>query len=173
MLLDEKQRYPERLDVYSILAKFYIAQGRNEDAVTVLNELFARQPEDPDGLKVKGGLEMKLKNYSEAAITFTRLTKIAPSVESFLACAECFERTGKHRDAIATLTRCLILENRNAQVVFRLAVSFLNTKQLLKAQATFLRARSLGWDKTESAKYLDICLQSIKARRTDPNLIAS
>jgi tetratricopeptide (TPR) repeat protein len=173
LLRDEKHRFPDRLDIYSTLAKFYITTERNDDAIAILNELFEKDPDNADGLRIKGALEMKTKKFAPAAATFKRLAKLAPSVEVYIAVAECCEKIGQHKDSITALTRCLILDNRNPQAIFRLGIAFLNTKQFLKAHALFQRARAMGWDRNECTKYISICSQDVKARRVAPNLIAS
>jgi two-component system chemotaxis response regulator CheY len=173
MLRDEKQRYPERVDVYTTLAKFYSATDRYDEAFGALNELFVKSPDNPEGLKIKASLEMKTKKFALAAATFKIIAKLAPTVEIFIALADCSEKIGLHKDAIAALTRCLVLDNRNSQAVFRLGVAFFKTNQFMKAQTVFLRARILGWDSAACAKYISQCIRLAKERRAAPNLIAS
>jgi two-component system chemotaxis response regulator CheY len=172
-LRDEKQRNPTRLDIFGILAKFYISQSRIDEAVVVLNDLFEKAPDDVEGLKIKGALEMKLKKFGEAAATFKRLTKLSPSLEIYMGFAECSEKIGQHKDTIAALTRCLILDNKNAQAFYRLGIALYNTRQYSKAHSIFMRAQVLGWDRTQVSKYLSLSLQAVTARRAAAHPIAS
>jgi tetratricopeptide (TPR) repeat protein len=173
MLRDEKKQHPERVDVYSILTRLYVATDNDQKGLEVLEELFKIDENNIEGLRIKGALEVKLGLTEQAIETFNHLATINPTSDIYTALGECYCKLERYSKSISSFNKALVSSPKNAKITFLLARSFMGDQQFSKAFNGFLIARSLKFNQELCNENLTQCLRSIRARHQTSKLIAS
>ncbi len=164
-LIDEKNLNPDRLDTYPILAKFYAMTDRDKEALTVLAELFEKEPEHLEGLRIKGQIEIKIKRWDLAYKTYSQLTKLEPAHDIYLSLADCLFHMSRFKECIDVLNKAILIDPKNSKSSYLLSMCFLETQQYGKAFAMMLRAKNHGWDKKDATEKMQSLRDAIRKRQ--------
>ena len=143
-LRDEKKNNPKRVDTYIVLAKYYSSQERWQEAIDVCTECNNVDADNKEALQIKGSIEMKMKNYSDAESTFRKLAKIAPGTQSNLLIAEVLVEQGHLKKATDLLHRCLKNPKTKVKVLQTIAMVEARSRQVAKAYFVYLICQKLG-----------------------------
>ena len=165
VLMNEKGDYPERLDTYVCLAKFYKATDNTEKALEALKQLLVRNPQDPGGLRMKAKLEQSSKDYKAAVETWKALTKVEASKDAFLNLAKCQLEIGQVQPSLKALHRVLVIDPKSADAFFYLGEVYRRTKQYSKGWHLYTVAIKFGVDPQRCKKLRASCAASIAKRR--------
>ncbi len=164
-LKDERQANPERTDTYGILAGFYLKTGREDDALQVANDLLAIDPESSTGLKLKGTLLLKRKDYAGALGPLQKALQVAPSAELFGVVGEALLGQNQMPQAIDALNRSLALDDKNPNSFLSLADAHARSGQWLKASILAQRGLQEGGPQTKAQDIIKRSFQESRNRR--------
>ena len=165
-LKDEKNNPNSKSMIgYILLAKFYLSQDRKEEGEKVLEELFKKQPEHPEGLTIRAKLEIQQKRYDKATFYLEKIVDNHPTMENLLALADCLNHQKKFGSAITTLHKAKNLEPNNHMVLFLLGQAYKTSKQFSKAYHCFWQLCQLNYRRSESESLLLACHQATLRRR--------
>ncbi|MBT8458501.1 MAG: tetratricopeptide repeat protein, partial [Boseongicola sp.] len=108
-----------------LLLRERLRSGEREEALTLANEIVAKQPENPRIAMVLGRAQLALKDFADAESTFKSVTDADPTFESaWVQLMRSQSAQGRSEDARSTLDAALLVSP--------------NAPNLLWAKATFL-----------------------------------
>ena len=165
LLKDERTAHPERLDAVVLLAMFYIKQARDDDALTVADELLAKDPNMLHALRIRAAILLKRKDMANALIVLQRVSVIAPTPESFNSIGDAYLTLGQLPEAIKSISKALSLDNKNPQAFLLMAQAHAKSNQWVKAAILYQRASQLGAPREKCANEASLCTQQVLARR--------
>ena len=170
LLKDEKAANPDRFDTYIVLAAYMLRQERDDEALVVVNELLAKDPQNVPGLRAKAGILIKKKDFTNATNVLRELLAVAPSAEVYTALGEALIHQGKVPEAIDALTRALSLDAQSGQTMALMAEAHKKSQQWLKAAFLFRRAAQLGAPMERCTGEVRECVAQITSRRNRTRL---
>jgi len=136
---------PYYLPAYVNLADFYRRLGREDDAVELLQQAVAENPDEASVHHALGLTLVRLQRYDAALDELALAAKLAPADASFTyVYAVALNSLGKAPQAIQTLQNALILHPRNREIL-RALVSFLRDSGDVAGAGRYAeQLRSLG-----------------------------
>ncbi len=168
LLKDEKGAHPERHDTYVLLISLLMRQDRDDECLTIVNELLDREPENSLALRLKATIFLKKNDATNALGILQLLVKIAPSAESFTSLGETLSGLKKYPEALDALNKSISLNQENPQAFFLLADVHRKTQQWFKAVILYRRAAHLGAPKERCQAETNDCMTHALARRQRP-----
>lgn len=168
LLRDEKASAPDRLDTYVILAMLYLRQDREDDALQVVEELLVKDPNHVQGLRIKGSLLLKKKQYPEALATLRQVARVTPSPEVLTSIGETLVGLGQTAEGMDALHKALAMSPDNPNALLLLADAYQTSKQWLKASLLYRRAAQAGAAKERCMSEAQTCAKQAALRRTRP-----
>jgi len=172
-LRDEKNANPDRLDTYIILAKFYAATERKDDALNTIEELIKKRPDFLPGLKFKGEILAHYGMFAEAAEVFRATLAKDADPKILLKLAETYLALKRYSEAIDVYHKTFQSNFNPAAVFYGLGQAYLFTKQITKAYYALSKAIKLGIENPTVIAQRKRCLQILRTRRGGINQIAS
>jgi tetratricopeptide (TPR) repeat protein len=164
-LRDEKSAHPDRTDVYVVLTMLYVRQERDDDALALVAELLERDPENAQGLRLRGMLYLRKKDFNNAVLALQGAARVAPSGDVFSALGEAYLGLNKVPEAMAALHKALSMNPESPATVLTLAEAHRASKQWIKAALLYRRAAMLGAPKERCQEELRGCMRQVQARR--------
>lgn len=164
-LKDDKAANPERTDAYTLLAMFFLNQGRDDEALATCDELLKRQPENSQALRMKAVVYMKKPDFNSAATILTQVTKVAPSAEVYTSLGEACIGLGKHSEALDALHRALAMNPDNPNALLLLAEIHRKSQQWIKAFYLYRKAARAGINREKCQADQSNCAEQIQKRR--------
>lgn len=115
---------PEGLRARTSIATLRANEGKNDEAVKLLDEVLAENAQDKDALMLKGRLQLRGKQFTEAITTFRSLLKDQPdSAEVMMLLASAHQGNGEPALASELLSRAVQAEPANVKAKLALAQS--------------------------------------------------
>ena len=165
VLREEINTHPDRLDTFTVLARFYGSRNEIAKAHEILEKLFLAEPGHIEGMKVKASLAMKEKKYPSALEEFRKINASSPDAGTLLAMAECLQQLKKIRESIPLLYRVIRHSSQHPVAFFLLARAFKKSHQLTKALLLFQVARRFGAPEGRCLNNIKFCHKQIRSRR--------
>lgn len=164
---------PGRLDAYAVLTMFHMSNNNSDKAFEILELLFKRDPDNIDGLRLRGSVFMTQKDYQAAEASFLRASELAPSVDTFTPLAKAQSMLGKTKEVISTCEKALILDSKSSEVSMLLANAYMEGRQPRKAYFLAQKALSLGADPKLSTLFKKQSLKKIRFKTKNAKKAAS
>ncbi len=140
-LLDERKAHPDRLDTYTLLAKFYQDEGQDEKAQEVLEAAIKRKPDFAPAYVQMASMHAKQGDLKAAVKVYKHYAAVSKDPNAPILLARFFIEIGKPSQAIFTLHQCMETNAEPAKAYPILLHATYRTKQLGKAY--FVRERLL------------------------------
>ena len=140
----EISAHPKRLDAYLILAMFYIATNNESDALSALDNLFKKDPDNVDGLRLRGNLHFDNKRFDQAEKDYASAAKLSPSLDTLVPLAKVRLKLKKPKAFYSACKRAFMFGSTNGEVVRLLAQAYLAIGQPTKAYLLTRKAMILG-----------------------------
>ncbi len=135
------------------LAVVLLRQARPAEALPLLDDVLARQPDDLDALGHRGVALNDLGRPAEAAASFDRLLQRDPSrPQAWFHLAQALQMLGRPADAIGAYERCLQLQPGHALACSQRGTALKELGRFDEARAAFEQALALG-DDAEMNRY--------------------
>ena len=173
MLKDEKNSNPKRMDTYLILADLLMQQERWEEALSVVDEVLKLSPEFVEALLVRGRVCMKLRNFTEAVVSFNSAWVLSPSMDTAVLLAEALTCEGDHERCMTLLESAMLRDPNHTDAALLLANAYRSCQEFTKALVMFRKAAFIGADPKVCNAEAKSLWQDILARRRSPRKIAS
>jgi len=164
-LIDEKRGHPDRADTYLALAKVYVHDDRNEDAIKILHELILRQPENHQAYRLSGIINIRIQKFPEAVTALVFAVKFNPNAENHLSLGEAYLGHEKFDLAISELHKSVCFNNKSPHAFFLLGKCFRAIDQFGKAHLMFRASLAKGGNPEKCMANAKNCLGFIKQRR--------
>jgi two-component system chemotaxis response regulator CheY len=164
-LKDEKATHPDRADAYVLLIMFLMRQERDDDALSVIGELMALEPDNQQAHRMHAMISLKRGDFPKALQSLEAAAKIAPSAEIFCAMSEAFMNMNKVQDAVDAATRAVAMNPTNPQPFLVLADVHQRSQQWIKAAHLYRKASSLGADAKRCFAEANDCMRRAAMRR--------
>ena len=121
-LIDKYRTEPEGLKARTAIAALRAQAGKGDEAMTLLEEVLAENPQDSTALMLKGRLQLQDKQYTDAISTFRSVLKNQPdSAEVMLLLAAAHQANGEKELALENLSRAVQAQPANANARLGLA----------------------------------------------------
>ncbi len=143
-LLDEKKAHPDRLDVYLILAEFYIRHERFDEVPPLLETAIKRKPDFAAAYVTLANFFLKTKDLESAGTTFRRLFMTSKDPNCIVYLAQFYIQTGKYSHAISAIHESMAKQADLHKIMPLLFTATYKTKQFAKALLIKQRMISLG-----------------------------
>jgi len=170
LLKDERTAHPERIDAVVLLAMFYVKQSRDNDALTVADELLAKDPNLLHALRIRAAILLKRKDMANALLVLERISVIAPTPETFNSIGEACLAMLQLPEAIKAVSKALNLDSKNAHAILLMAQAHAKSSQWVKAAILYRRASQLGAPQEKCTVEANHCTQQALARRHRPRI---
>lgn len=164
-LKDEKSTHPERADTYVLLSMFLMRQERDDDALSIINDLITMDPENHQGHRLKAMVLLKRGDFPKAIDALSHAAKIAPSAEIFCAMAEAHLSMEKVQEAADAANKAVSMNPESAQAFLVLADVHFRSQQWIKGAHLYRKAAQLGADPAKCQADAKDCMNRASIRR--------
>lgn len=166
-LKSEINNNPDRYDAYIVLALFYQTTEKQEAALETLEKLFAKDPENVEGLVLRGHIFYEQGKFAEAEKDYQKASKLSPSLDTLLPLAKTRLKLKKAQAFYKTCERALFFGSTNHEVIALLAQAHLAVGEPVKAYFMARKAIILGAKGSNIKKLAKRAYDSLpKARRS-------
>ena len=165
LLKDVRKLSQDKNEVSILLAMFYLQQQRDDEALVVLKEILAKDPNHPHALRISGTILLKKGDYNEALPVLQRVVELLPTAEAYNNIAELLILMRRIPESLDMLSLSLKMDPQNLHTLLRMAQLHVMTQQWLKANFLFRRAVQLGASQESLAGDIHTCSQRLIARR--------
>lgn len=152
-------------DAYIVLAKLYLRLQRLLEAKRVLEQLLAKELENPDGLSTLGEIEYREKNFSRAEELLSRSVRIQPTLESLHLLAKALIGQKKYAPSCTILERALMIDAKPNETFQLLGSCHLNLGDYRKALLCLNLAMFHGQNSADCQRTIDSCKTMIQRDR--------
>lgn len=166
-LLDEKKMHPDRMDVYTLLADFYIKQEKTEEAVATLEAAIKKKPDYGPAYALLAKLTLDQGNFDDAVGVYRRYIDVSKDPNAHVYLAQLYVQTGKYSLGIATLHQALQAKADPSKVLPLLLVSMVKTKQFAKAALLGQRLLQMSLQKS-MIQPIETLNAQVRNRRKSP-----
>jgi tetratricopeptide (TPR) repeat protein len=144
--LQEVMRLKEMEGVFEE-AKEKIRQGDYDGAITMLKDVLAKDPEDPNALYLMGMSYSKKQMYTEAIEALDRVVQLVPNFPpAQFELAICYQNQGDKDTALEHYRKTLEMDSNNPDAAFNAGLILFELNQVDEALAFFEKAVSLRPD---------------------------
>jgi tetratricopeptide (TPR) repeat protein len=151
--LQEVMRLKEMEGVFNE-AQEKIRQGDYDGAITMLKDVLAKDPEDPNALYLMGMSCSKKQMYTEAIEALTQVVQLVPNFPpAQFELAICYQNQGDKDTALVHYRKTLELDPNNPDAAFNSGLILFELNQVDEALALFEKAESL---KPDDPAYLEM-----------------
>jgi len=128
-------------------AKEKIRQGDYDGAITMLKDVLAKDPKDPNALYLIGMSYSKKQMYTEAIEALTQVVQLAPNFPpAQFELAICYQNQGDRDAALEHYRKTLELDANNPDAAYNAGLILFEQNQMDEALALFEKALSLRPD---------------------------
>jgi tetratricopeptide (TPR) repeat protein len=144
--LQEVTRLKEMEGVFNE-AQEKIRQGDYDGAISMLKDVLAKDPEDPNALYLMGMSYSKERMYTEAIEALARVVQLVPNFPpAQFELAICYQNQGDKDTALVHYRRTLELDPNNPDAAFNAGLILFELNRIDEALALFEKAESLRPD---------------------------
>ena len=172
-LKTEISNHPGRYDAYVVLGMFYLADSRHENAINILNTLFTKDPDNVEGLRLRGNIYLELNKFTKAEADFKTAAKLSPSLDTLLPLAQVRLKLKKTKPFYSACIRALFFGSTNPSVVGLMAQAYFANGEPTKAYLMARKAIILGAKGSTIRNLAKIAFESIPPRCSPRKPVAS
>lgn len=172
-LRDEKKQFPKRTDTHVILAKLYAATDRLDDALNVIQEALAIDPQFVDAWKIRGALLHRKGDLNESLDSYKKAIEIKPEVETYIKVAEVLLDKNAFTEATIVLHTALRSGQNTGQILTVLNYITFKSQQAGKAYFLSQRLIKAGAANAQAAEINKRCHHALLLRRQKSQNLAS
>ena len=152
-------------DILSNAVVMYLQRRQIEPALTLLNQLLKREPENPEFLSNKGWTEILVGRYGDAIATLTRAVSLAPTNSAIrVNRATAFMDAGQLDAARGDYQELLEHSTNTSQALYGLAEVALRRQDTNAAVGFYQRVLSTSSPQSEEHKLASRLLQGLRSR---------
>jgi putative PEP-CTERM system TPR-repeat lipoprotein len=154
--------YPRAMEPRLMMARYYIAGGHLEWALSLLDELSEEQKAHPDALVTQAGFELAAGRYNQALVTLGRLVEIYPDVsQHHYMLSKAYAGVGDIKQFSAELERTVELDPDHFYAKIALARLALLSNQKDKFEKHLAEVRQMAPENADVMK-LEVILAQQK-----------
>jgi two-component system chemotaxis response regulator CheY len=169
----EINNHPERFDAYIVLAMFHVSKEHTDKALKVLDLLFSKDPDNVEGLRLRGNIFFEQKKYIECEKDYKKASKLSPSLDTLVPLAKARLKLKKPKAFYSACERAFMFGSSNAEVVSLMAQAYLATGQPTQAYFMARKAILLGAKGNQIKKLAKTAYASIPRTRRSTKTVAS
>ena len=134
-------------DLQYSLGLTYNRLGRTNEEILAYRRAIRIRPDHTDALELLGRAYLEQQRWKRAIATFREIQNYKVDSKSFFLIGLAFAKSGAFRKSIEPLTNAVNMDGSNDEARYRLAVSYLKTKDRNQAQIQYeiLRANGSDW----------------------------